>query len=52
MTTFGENTVYLYQLYIGPRNTVCNVSGYRYVSDCRFRGSEFDPGPVPYSRGD
>ena len=29
-----------------------NVSGYRCVSDCRFRGREFDPGPVPYFRGD
>ena len=29
-----------------------NVSGYRYVSDCRSRGREFDPGPVPYFRGD
>ena len=25
-----------------------NVSGYRCVSDCRSRGREFDPGPVPY----
>ena len=29
-----------------------NVSGYRCVSDCRSRGREFDPGPVPYFRGD
>ena len=28
------------------------VSGYRCVSDCRSRGREFDPGPVPYFRGD
>ena len=27
-----------------------NVSGYRYVSDCRSRGREFDPVPVPYFR--
>ena len=26
----------------GPRNAVGNVSGYRCVSDCRFRGREFD----------
>ena len=36
----------------GPRSTVGNVSGYRCVSDCRSRGHEFDPGPVPYFRGD
>ena len=31
---------------------VGNVSGYRCVSDCNSRGREFDPGPVPYFRGD
>ena len=31
----------------GPRSAVGNVSGYRCVSDCRSRGREFDPGPVP-----
>ena len=36
----------------GPRSAVGNVSGYRCVSDCRSRGREFDPGPVPYFRGD
>ena len=25
-----------------------NVSGYRCLPDCRSRGREFDPGPVPY----
>ena len=35
----------------GPRSAVGNVSGYRCVSDCRSRGPEFDPGPVPYFRG-
>ena len=35
-----------------PRSAVGNVSGYRCVSDCRFRGHELDPGPVPYFRGD
>ena len=36
----------------GPRSAVGNVSGYRCVSDCRSRGREFDPGHVPYFRGD
>ena len=36
----------------GPRSAVGNVSGYRCESDCRSRGREFDPGPVPYFRGD
>ena len=36
----------------GPRSAVGNVSGYRCVSDCKSRGREFDPGPVPYFRGD
>ena len=35
----------------GPRSAVGNVAGYRCVSDCRSRGREFDPGPVPYFRG-
>ena len=33
-------------------SSVGNVSGYRCVSDCRSRGREFDPGPVPYFCGD
>ena len=33
--------------YTGLRSAVGNVSGYRCVSDCRSRGREFDPGPVP-----
>ena len=36
----------------GLRSAVGNVSGNRYESDCRSRGREFDPGPVPYIRGD
>ena len=36
----------------GPRSAVGNVSGYRCEADCRSRGREFDPGPVPYFRGD
>ena len=35
----------------GPRSAVGKVSGYRCESDCRSRGREFDPGPVPYFRG-
>ena len=35
----------------GLRSAVGNVSGYRCVSDCRPRGHEFDPGPVPYFHG-
>ena len=36
----------------GPRSAVGNVSGNRCESDCRSRGREFDPAPVPYFRGD
>ena len=36
----------------GPRRAVGNVSGNRCESDCRSRGRELDPGPVPYFRGD
>ena len=35
-------------LMTGLRNAVGNVSGNRCESDCRSRGREFDPGPVPY----
>ena len=42
----------IYKTSTGPRSAVGNVSGYRCVSDCRSRGREFDPGPVPYFRGD
>ena len=38
-------------LLTGSRSAVGNVSGYRCVSDCRSRGREFDPDPVPYFRG-
>ena len=38
--------------YTGLRSAVSNVSGNRCESDCRSRGREFDPGPVPYFRGD
>ena len=43
---------YLIKCNAGPRSAVGNVSGYRCVSDCISRGREFDPGPVPYFRGD
>ena len=35
-----------------PGRVVGNVSGYRCEADCRSRGCEFDPRPVPYFRGD
>ena len=38
--------------FTGPCSAVGNVSGYRCMSDCRSRGREFDPSPVPYFRGD
>ena len=37
---------------IGQRSTVGNMSGNRCKFDCRSRGREFDPGLVPYFRGD
>ena len=36
----------------GLCNTVDNVSDCRYLPDCRSRGCELDPGPVPYFCGD
>ena len=39
-------------LHTGHRSAVGSVSGNRCESDCRSRGREFDPGPVPYFRGD
>ena len=44
--------ILLHMLTTGPRSAVGNVSGYRCEADCRSRGREFDPGPVPYFRGD
>ena len=32
----------------GPCSSFGKMFGYRCVSDCRSRGREFDPGPVPY----
>ena len=37
------------------QQNVCNSNDMNVrecVSDCRSRGREFDPGPVPYFRGD
>ena len=39
-------------IHTGLRRAVGNVSGNRCESNCRSRGREFDPGPVPYFRGD
>ena len=36
----------------GPRSAVGNMTGNRCESDSRSRGREFDPGLVPYFRGD
>ena len=57
LISFGSNFFHLAKVFAtinstGPRSAVGNVSGYRCVSDCRSRGREFDPGPVPYFRGD
>ena len=51
LSTYDFSTLYT-TLPTGPRSAVGNVSGYRCVSDCISRGCEFDPGPVPYFRGD
>ena len=49
---FSEKVQKIAAFATGPRSTVGNVSGYRCMSDCNSRGREFDPGPVPYFRGD
>ena len=36
----------------GPHSAVGNVSSNRCKSAYKSRGREFDPGPVPYFRGD
>ena len=45
-------TYYLLLIISPGRVTVSNVSGNRCESDSRSRGRKFDPGPVPYFRGD
>ena len=49
---FAKITLFTLDTSTGPRSADGNVSGYRCVSDCRSRGREFDPGLVPYFRGD
>ena len=51
ISPFPEDFIFT-KLRTGPCSAVGNMSGYRCVSDCRSRGREFDPGPVPYFRGD
>ena len=41
-----------YRQITGQRSAVRDVSGYRCVSDSRYRDPEFDPGLVQYFRGD
>ena len=52
MKSIQKHLRQLLQMGAGPRCAIGNVSGYRCVSDCRSRGHEFDPGPVPYFCGD
>ena len=53
LTNFLEvRRIIIISTVIGPRSAVVNVSVNRYQSDCKSRGREFDPGPVPYFRGD
>ena len=46
MSLSSIGLVLFHVLITGPYSAVGNVS------DCRFRGHEFDPGPVPYFHGD
>ena len=36
----------------GQPSAVGNLSGCRYMCDCRYRGQDFDNRSVPYFRGD
>ena len=45
-------TVHKVTLTYRPHRAVINVSGNRCESDCGSRGHKFDPGQVPYFRGD
>ena len=47
-----NGSIVLFLFFTGPRSAVGNVSGNRCESDCRSRGRELHPGPVPYFRGD
>ena len=51
-TNLQKSIDFLLYPFTGPRSAVGSVYGYRCVSDCNSRGREFDPGPVPYFRGD
>ena len=44
-------TVGTHVIVTGQCSTVSNMSDYRCVSDCKSRGRELDPSPVPYFRG-
>ena len=48
----GSSLIRVYIVHIGQRSAVGNVSGDRCEIDCRSRGHKFNPGPVPYFRGD
>ena len=39
-------------VFTGQCSAVSNMSGNRWESDCISMGPEFNPGPVPYFRGD
>ena len=52
MKNFNSNICLSGPLYTGPHSAVGNVSDCRYVSNCRYSGCEFDPGPDPYFFGD
>ena len=52
LTKLGINDPCNWQQLAGPRSSVGRVSDLRCVSDCRSRGCEIDPGPVPYFCGD
>ena len=49
ISSAGSSTKFFFT---GSRSAASNVSGYICVSDCRSRGRKFDPGQVPYFRGD
>ena len=47
-----KNHLFKMCAHTGPHSAVGKVPGNRCVSDCRSRGREFNPGPVPYFPGD
>ena len=48
----GSSLFSLQAINTGPHSAVGNVSDYRCISDCRYRGRRFDPNPVAYFCGD